>query len=188
MGLANSQDETPHIRVIPRTLEYLCIYFHQWAYMEPQRQAKTRWAFKRRVYDTLRIMSTAESKSWEVRIMQLQPAIDFSLGWHNLQNVRMHDGARSAGYMVIHDIIPTNVRLQRIRLTDTENCTQCGWPDTILHQLKNCGMRQEIKEWTHTRMSRIQGWTKDVYTRNGSFVTVSNYDPDKGSGELLVFG
>jgi hypothetical protein len=56
MGFAISQDETPHISAIPRTLEYLCIYFHEWAYMESQRQAETRRAFKRRVYDTLRIV------------------------------------------------------------------------------------------------------------------------------------
>jgi hypothetical protein len=146
MGLAISQDETPHIRVIPRTLEYLCIYFHEWAYMESQRQAETSRTFKRRVYDTLQMMSIAESKPWEVRIMQLQPTIDWSLVWGNLRNVRLPEGARSAWYMVIHDIIPTNVRLHRIRLADTENCTQCGRPDTMLHRLIECGVRQEIRE------------------------------------------
>jgi hypothetical protein len=54
--------------------------------------------------------------------MQLQPATDWSLVWGNLQNVRLTDGDRAAWYMVIH-IIPTNVRLHRIRLTDTEKCT-----------------------------------------------------------------
>ena len=111
MGLAISQDESPHIRVIPRTLEYLCIYFHEWAYMEPQRQAETRRTSTRRVYDTLQILSPAETKPWEVRIMQLQPAIDWSPVWDHLHNLKLPDGARSAWYMVIHDIIPTNVRL-----------------------------------------------------------------------------
>jgi hypothetical protein len=105
MGLAISQDEPPHIRVIHRTLEYLCIYFHEWTYMEPQRKAETRRASKRRVHDTLQIMSP------EVRIMQLQPAIDWSPVWDHLHNLKLPDGARSAWYMVIHDIIPTNVRL-----------------------------------------------------------------------------
>jgi hypothetical protein len=71
----------PHIRVIPRNLEYLRIYFHERAYMETQRQAETGWAFKRRVYDTLRTMSTLETKPRVVRIMQLQPAIDWSRVW-----------------------------------------------------------------------------------------------------------
>ena len=59
------------------TLQYLRKYFHEWVYMEPQRQAETERAFKPRVYDTLRTLSTAENKSREVAIMQLQPAIDW---------------------------------------------------------------------------------------------------------------
>jgi hypothetical protein len=45
--------------------------------------------------------------------------------WDNLHNVILPDGARSARYMVIHNIIPTNVRSHRIRLMDTENCIHC---------------------------------------------------------------
>jgi len=100
-------------------------------------------------------MSTVESKPWEVRITQLQPAIEWSLMWGNLQNVRLPDRTRSAWYMVIH-IIPTNVKLHRIRLRDPANCTQCGRSDTILHRLKDCGVRQEIRESTRTRISRVQ--------------------------------
>ena len=107
-------------------------------------QAETERAFKRQVYDTLRTMSTAEIKQREVRIMHLQPANDRSLLWGNLHNVRLSDGARSAWYMVIRDIIPTNVRLHGIRLMDTDNCTQCGRQYTTLHRLTECGARQEI--------------------------------------------
>jgi hypothetical protein len=67
--------------------------------------------------------------------VQLQPAVDWSLVWGNLHNVILPDGARSAGYMVTHDIIPTNVRLRRIVPIDTENCLQCERQDTILHEL-----------------------------------------------------
>jgi len=131
MGLAISQDESPHIRVIPRTLEYLCIYFHEWAYMEPQRQAETRRTSTRRVYDTLQILSPAETKPWEVRIMQLQPAIDWSLVWGNLHNAKLVDEGRSTWYLVTHVILSTNVRLYKIRLTDTDECKQCGCQDTV---------------------------------------------------------
>ena len=37
--------------------------------------------------------------------------------------------------MVTHDIIPTNVRLRRIGLIDTEKCRQCGRQDTVLLRL-----------------------------------------------------
>jgi hypothetical protein len=58
--------------------------------------------------------------------------------------------------MVIHDIIPTNVKLHRIRLTDTDVCTQCAWQDTLLHRLTECGETQEIWEWTLLRIALIQ--------------------------------
>lgn len=74
-ALLSPRTNPPHIRVIPRTLEYLCIYFHEWACIELQRQAETQREFKRRVYNTLRNMSTAENKPREVRVMQLQQAI-----------------------------------------------------------------------------------------------------------------
>ena len=58
--------------------------------------------------------------------------------------------------MVIHDIIPTNVGLHTTRLMDTEHYTQGGRQDTILHRLTECGVRQEIWEWTCIRIARIQ--------------------------------
>ena len=101
-------------------------------------------------------MSTAETKRREVCIMQLQSAIDWSLMWGNLHNVILSGGARSAWYLVIHDTIPTNMRLHRIRLKGTEKCTQCGRRDTVLHRLTECGLRQEIWEWIRTRIAGIQ--------------------------------
>ena len=58
--------------------------------------------------------------------MQLQPAIDWSLVWGNLHNVILSGGARSAWYLVIHGTIPTNMRLHRIGLMDTGNCSSAG--------------------------------------------------------------
>jgi len=140
-GRTPSPPPPGHIRVIPRTLEYLRIYFHEWAYMELQRQAETGRAFKRKVYDTLRTMSTAETKPRVVRIMHHQPAIDWSRVWGNLHNVISPDGAKSAWYLVIHHIIPKKVRLRRIRLTDTDKCTQYCRHDTKLNRLTAYGVR-----------------------------------------------
>jgi hypothetical protein len=104
----------------------------------------------------LRTISTAGNRPREVRIMQLHPAIDWSLVWGNLHNVRLYDGARSAWYMVIHETIPTNVRMHKIRLVDTENCAQCWRQDTMLHRVTECGVGKEIWEWNRTRIARIQ--------------------------------
>jgi len=54
VGLAISQDEPLHIRVISRTSEYLRNFLTNWSYMKAHRQDETGRAFKRRVYDTLR--------------------------------------------------------------------------------------------------------------------------------------
>jgi hypothetical protein len=44
--------------------------------------------FTRRNYDTLQTISTAGNRPREVRVMQLQPGIDWSIVWGNLHNVR----------------------------------------------------------------------------------------------------
>jgi hypothetical protein len=100
-------------------------------------------------------MSTAENKPWEVRIMQLQPAIEWPIVWGSLHQLRLSDGDMSPWYMVIQDIIPTNERLHKIGLMDKDKCTQCGRQDTMLHSLIECGVGQEIWEWTRTRIARI---------------------------------
>jgi hypothetical protein len=121
MGLAMSQDESSARKSDPPDLRIPAhFFFHEWPYMEPHRQTGTERAFKRRVYDTLRTMPTAETKPRELRMVQLQPLV-----WDNLHSVILPDGTRSARCMVIHDIILTNVMSHRIRLKDNENCTHC---------------------------------------------------------------
>ena len=49
----------------------------------------------KKVYDILRIAYIVVTKSWELRIVQLQTAIDWSLVWCNLHNAKFPDGGRS---------------------------------------------------------------------------------------------
>ena len=42
-------------------------------------------------------------------------------------------------YKVIHDIIPTKAKLNRIHMTSTDACTECCSNDTLLHRLTECG-------------------------------------------------
>jgi hypothetical protein len=120
---ATSYGELPAHRAILRTLEYLWNYLHELAYMEPLTQSERGRRFKQRVSWHFANHYTAVMKAQELRIKQLQPAIDRSLMWGNLRNVILPVGVRSAWYMVIQNILPTNVRLHRIRLTDTDKCT-----------------------------------------------------------------
>lgn len=59
-----------HIRVISRTVEYLGIYFHEWEMWNPRGRPKEGGAFKRRVFDTLRTMSTTKTKPRHLYILR----------------------------------------------------------------------------------------------------------------------
>jgi len=138
-GLLTTRSNPPNLRVIQQTLEYLRIYALERAYIEPRRQDETLKASKRRAYNNLRVISTTETILRVVRTMQLQPAIEWSIVWRNLHTTWTSEGAMSAWYIVMHYLMATNVRLYKVRLTDTTNCNQCGRQDTNLHRLTECG-------------------------------------------------
>jgi hypothetical protein len=87
---------------------------------------------------------TAAKEPPEMRIMKLQPAMEWFLVWSNLHKAVLADGVRSASCMLIQDIIPTVLRLHRIRLTDTDECTQSARQDTLLQRLTECAERQRF--------------------------------------------
>jgi hypothetical protein len=113
---ANVQGNSPHVRRIPKTLEYLRIYALEIAYVESLRQNETHRAFKHRVYETLRTIFMAGNRSRDMRITQLQPTTDWARVWSNLHATWSSDVIKATWYTVIHDILPTNERLHTIRL------------------------------------------------------------------------
>jgi len=58
-------------------------------------------------------------------------------------------------YRVIHDIIPKNLRLNRIRMSITNVCTECGQRDTLEHRLIECGEGTRTWNWTQSRIASI---------------------------------
>jgi hypothetical protein len=71
-----------------------------------------------------------------VIVVKLQPEIEWSIVCRNLHITWTSEGAKSAWYVVMHGLIATNVRLHKIRLTDTTSCNRCGRRDTTLHRLR----------------------------------------------------
>jgi hypothetical protein len=139
-----------HAGAIPLTFEYLRIYAFELANITtPRRQDESHRTFTRRV------MYTSECTQREVRVVLLQPGIEWVRVWNDLHNTRASEGARSAWYMVVHDIFPTHFRLHRIRLVDSEDFFLRGKQDTTLHRLTECGLGQEIWEWTRSRLAAI---------------------------------
>jgi hypothetical protein len=62
---------------------------------------------------------------------------------------------KAAWYTAIHDILPTNDRLYRIRISPTEKCNNCGMQDTVLRHLIECGEGQQIWQWTTQKTALI---------------------------------
>ena len=69
--------------------------------------------------------------------------------WKNLGEEPVPETTKAAWYKVIHDILPTNVRLSRIRMIPTDACRKCDRTDTLSHRLIECGEGEQI--WTRTK-------------------------------------
>jgi hypothetical protein len=154
-NLNEKRRNPPHIQRIPKRLEYLRIYALEMAYVEPPQQTEAPRAFRRRVYETLRTIQLATNKPRDVRIMLLYPTTDWNRLWSNLLATWAADAIKAKWFRVIHDILPTNERLNTIRLTDSALCSQCGERDTLLHRITECGEGREIWEWTRKRIAWI---------------------------------
>ena len=75
----------------------------------------------------------------EMRITNLWPIADWVTIWKNLHAAPVSGSDTATWYKVTHDIIPTNVRLHRIKMSPTDTCKDCGSKDTLGHRLTECG-------------------------------------------------
>jgi len=62
---------------------------------------------------------------------------------------------KAAWYKVIHDILPTNVRLFRIYMVRTDACRKCDRTDTLSHRLIEGGEEEQTWTWTKQRPAWI---------------------------------
>jgi len=161
-----SAGEPPDIRLIPRQYEYLRVYAQDMAYVTPWELTERRRTYTKRVYDTLQLMS-ANTPPREISMERLYPVQDWGKVWKNIAKARITDEARAAWYSVVHDLIPTNVRLHNIRMADNEDCTLCGRRDTLTHRLTECGEGKSIWRWTRSRLACIRQTSKG-YRQFGS--------------------
>jgi len=59
------------------------------------------------------------------------------------------------GYIVVHDIVPTNERLHVIRLVESDRCRHCGRRDTLAHRLTECNKGIAFWLWTREKIAQI---------------------------------
>jgi hypothetical protein len=128
-------------------------------YVVAQKEVGTPKAIRKRAYDTMYILSRAGREQQEMRVVKQNPATDWKRVWANLHDAWAAETITAVWYVIIHDIIPTNVRLNNIHLADTPNCKECGSLDTRLYRLIECGEGRNIWEWTRQRIAWIMRTT-----------------------------
>jgi hypothetical protein len=89
-----------------------------------------------------------------MRIEIKWPDTDWDRVWRNLWMAPITGNKRATWYKIIHDIIPTNERLHKIRIAPNDKCRLCGEIDTLLHRLTICGGLQW--EWTKVRIAAMR--------------------------------
>ena len=152
-GLIGSLANSPHASRYLIKLAYLRAYVNDMAYATPSGQEESTKHFRRRLYTTLHTMATAASTIREIRVVTTHPTLNWPQIWRNLQAVWVLDDANSAWFMAIHDIIPTNDRLFKIHLADTNRCNYCAQTDTLSHRMAECNAGKDEWEWTRGRLA-----------------------------------
>ena len=75
------------------------------------------------------------------RTRDLFPSINLHLMWGNLSQAFLADALLSVWYVVIHGLVPTNVRLHSIHLKTPD---AYGETDKLIHRLTECGASVSI--------------------------------------------
>ena len=145
----------PYILRIPDRFEYLRTLVYETAYIAPQGPLESRRAYKRRMYRTLTVLLQETPDLVPMRIEKLEPFRDWHTIWRNLWMSPVPSRERAQWYKIIHDILPTNVRLHAIGISTTESCRHCAARDTVLHRLVECGQAPEQWDWLAGRVARL---------------------------------
>ena len=90
-----------------------------------------------------------------MRIMQILPSADWERIWTNLNKCWATEAVTINWYVVIHDILPTNGRLHKIRLVDSTLCGHCREQDTVQYRGTARGEGARIWVWTKQCISCI---------------------------------
>jgi hypothetical protein len=145
----------PNLQVIPRKFEYMRLFLGEWTYMlEPQPEENPR-TFKRRVYSTLRGLKNGTAELPRMRIMINMASTEWPRIWDNISKPFLPEDVRSTWYCVVHDIIPAQVRLYKIRLQASEKCIKCTQVDTLTHRMTSRGDAAAVWNWARVRVATM---------------------------------
>ena len=105
------------------------------AYITPRPLIETARGYRRRVYNTLIILLRDSPSDRPLRVERLWPTVDWTQIWINLWQAPVDQDTTATWYKLIHDILPTRVRLQAINRTPDDLFLHCGMVDTLPHRL-----------------------------------------------------
>jgi hypothetical protein len=122
--------------------------------MPTRRKDKTEKGYKRRTYAAILHAIQGQHGSSPMRVEVRWSAVNWENVWKNLCMAPVSEKARVHWYKVIHELEPTNERLQKIGIAQTDECKKCHRRDTLMHRLIDCGEGKVI--WGYARNKKAQ--------------------------------
>jgi hypothetical protein len=110
---------------------------------------------KKRLTSGLRTMADNERGRPGMRITSKHPATLWEKVWTYIHHPALSDSIKSIWYAVVHEIVPTNVRLAAKCITDTDRCPRCAMLDSLPHRIVACQEEDGIWEWTRGKIAQI---------------------------------
>jgi len=154
-GLQEQAENPPYAGRTPTTLAYLHQYDIEPAYLAPRRRNETTQAYKKRLYMTIHSIMRAIAGDHKMCVTKMWPHINWTRVWENLSTAAVLESTRIVWFRVIHDLIPTNERLQRIRIVQTDTFRKCTMKDTLEHRITACGEGRDIWELSKSLIGQM---------------------------------
>jgi hypothetical protein len=102
------------------------------AYIKPPEHYGAAQYFRRQAYIILRVITLSLNGERDVRNMKQNPITPLHTVWRNPHTLWTFEEVKAVMIMVVHDCIPTNHRIANINRIDTNRCTVCEEPDTLI--------------------------------------------------------
>jgi hypothetical protein len=148
-------ENLPIHRKAPAGMDYLNDFYRETAYMPKRRIEETERGYKRRTYTAILHAIQGQHGPAPMRIEVRWPTVNWENVWKNLCTAPVSEKVRVHWYKVIHVLEPTNERLKKIGIAQTDECKTCHRQDTLMHRLIECGEGKVIWGYARNKMAQI---------------------------------
>ena len=155
LQLDRGRENPPREPTVSHRASYLYCFMLDRPYIEQPRPGECPSTARRRIYQTMKALCRGGTTVREMRIVRQVPNANWNQIWNNLHDAGVGEVMTAQWYRVVHDLLPTRNRLQKIQLAESTACTDCGGIDTRLHRIVECGEREAIWQWTQQRLAWI---------------------------------